>query len=197
MAVGSHCKDPRTTAQPHSCPCPDQWQKQIGGVPGHLEAIQNLQQDSPRFLAPPPCHWPPQPTCSDSGFSLSLIPSLSSLLPDSGLWSLLAPVPPPHGGSRMGFRPAGLTPSQRCPWVPFLYSIQGKRCVSYDPLPDPPTLQPPHTPCPSPQPHTCIRASAAEALPATRGHTATPLHMLLFLLPAGPLPPSPGKLLSV
>lgn len=194
MAVGSHCKDPRTTAQPHLCPCPDQWQEQIGGV--HL-GIWKPSKTSSRIL---PVFWhlplatgPHNPPVL-TGFSLALIPSLSSLLPDSGLWSLLAPVLPPRGDSRMGFRPAGLTPSQRCPWVPFLYSIQGKRCVSHDPLPDPPTLQPPPLPAQAPSP---IRASAAGALPATRGHTATPLHMPLSLLPAGPLPPSPGKLLSV
>lgn len=175
MAVGSHCKDPQNhcPAPPVSLPRPvagADW-RGAWAFGSHPKPPAGF---SPSFLAPPTCHWPPQPTCSDSGFSLALIPSLSSLLPDSGLWALLAPVPPPHGGSRMGFRPAGLTPSQRCPWVPFLYSIQGKHCVSHDPLPDPPTPQPPHTPCPSPQPHTCIRGRSPAC--HTRSHRHTSAH---------------------
>lgn len=51
---------------------------------------------------------------------LSLSPTLS-LLPDPGLWSLLAPVPLPHCGSKMSFPSASLTEpptlSQSCDWA--------------------------------------------------------------------------------
>lgn len=104
-----HVKGPGTAAQPHPSPGPGPGAGAERRVAGRSEALRKLRRVSAPALwsllrgAGP--HHPPILTRAFLSAS-SLVPS--SLLPDPGLWSLPAPVPPQYCGSRVSLPPVGL-----------------------------------------------------------------------------------------
>lgn len=168
---GSSPEGPAPLPRPTRAVAPAHGRSRGEGAPGLWKPSKACLEFLPLLLWPSHCQLAPMTPQSDSGVPLSSLPL--SLLPDAGLWSLLAPVLPLHCGSNMSFPSVGLnkppTQSQSCDRAP-APGTQGKPHVSQGPWSSHPS-SPTALCCGSP-----THLSAAKAFPAL-------LSLVLFLPP--------------